>query len=665
MDIVIFKDIVIIFGLSTAVNFLFTKIKLPTIIGYLLTGIVAGPHLLGIIKSEHAIELMAEIGVVLLMFTIGLELSVRHLVRIRKVVFLGGFMQLMMTALLIYLALRWSSHSWQSSLFFGFCVALSSTAIVLKLLQDRSEITSYYGRTVLGILIFQDLIVVPLILLAPILGGQSTDIWNDVMWLGIKSAFILAFVIVGHRWVMPWVMHKIAMTKNQELFLMAILLFCLSVSMLTASIGMSLAFGAFLAGMMISESEYSHTAFATLIPFRDTFTSFFFVSIGMMLNMSFVIENIWIVSIAVVGVIMVKTFVAGATAFVLGHSFVGTVTVGMALSQVGEFSFILAREGEKAGLINNRFFQLFLGVAVVSMIISPFLIKASHGFADFFLRFPLPKWWVDGLFPLTQVEIPEMKNHIVVIGKDARSKNLSRMINQMGLPNIAIVFDPAAVQDRTKKGEKVVYGDAAQIAILQSAYVQNAEIVVISVGDLIAAMSIIDRIRHMNKFVHIIVRTKDVDDIEELYRLGANQVLPEKFETAIDLFEQTLKKLLVPKREISKELTRVRNDHYGVFRDEEKKKSLSLPIDLPNIEVTSVRVDDNAPVAGKTLAQLMLRKNHGITIVAIQHGDVLIEHPEAVSVLHGGDIVYIMGRPEKLENSFELFIDNALDSGVY
>lgn len=664
MDIALFKDIVIIFGLSTAVNFLFTKIKLPTIIGYLLTGIVAGPHLLGFIHSASAIELMAEIGVVLLMFTIGLELSVHHLVRIRKVVFLGGFMQLVLTALLVYIGLRWTSHTWQSSLFFGLCVALSSTAIVLKLLQDRSEITSYYGRTVLGILIFQDLVVVPLILLAPILGGQSTDVANDVMWLAIKSVFVLGFVFVGHKWVMPWVLHKIAMTKNQELFLMSILLFCLSLSMLTASIGMSLVFGAFLAGMMIAESEYSHTAFGTLIPFRDTFTSFFFVSIGMMLNMSFVLENIWIVSLAVVGVIVVKALVAGATAFLLGHSFVGTVTVGLALSQVGEFSFVLAREGEKANLINNQFFQLFLGVAVVSMIISPFLIQSSHGLARFMLKFTLPKWWVDGLFPLAQAEIPEMKNHIVIIGKDARSKNLSQMINKMGLPNVAIVFDPTSVQERIVKGENVVFGDAAQSSILQSAYVHNADIVIVSVGDLIASLLIVERIRDLNKFAHIIVRTKDVDDIDELYKLGANQVLPEKFETAIELFEQTLKKMLVPKREIDKELAKVRDRHYGIFREDDKTNKMSLPIDLPNIEVTSVRVDDSAPAAGKSLVQMMLRKTYGITIIAIQHGDQLIEHPEASSVLHGGDIVYIMGRPEKLENSYELFIDNTLETAI-
>lgn len=662
MDIVLFKDIVIIFGLSTAVNFLFTKIKLPTIIGYLLTGIVAGPYLFGVIESEHAIELMAEIGVVLLMFTIGLELSVRHLVRIRRVVFLGGFLQLLLTAFLIYISLRWTSLSRQSCLFIGFCVALSSTAIVLKLLQDRSEITTYYGRTVLGILIFQDLIVVPLILLAPILGGQSTDIGSDIMWLGVKSSLILAFVLVGHKWVMPWALHKIALTKNQELFLMAILLFCLSISMLTASIGMSLAFGAFLAGLMISESEYSHTAFGTLIPFRDTFTSFFFVSIGMMLNLSFVLENIWIVSAAVIGVIIIKAIVGGATSFLLGHSFVGTVTVGFALSQVGEFSFILAREGRKAGLIDSHYFQLFLGVAVVTMIISPFLIQSSHRIARFFLQFRLPQWWVDGLFPMAQAEIPEMKGHVVIIGKDARSKNLSRMVNHMGLPNIAIVYDPATVQERIKKGEKVVFGDATQMAILQSAYVQNAEIVVISVGDLIASMSIIDRVRHLNKFAHVIVRTKDVDDIEELYRLGANQVLPEKFETAIDLFEQMLKKMLVPKREIAKELAKVRDRHYGIFREADIKQNMSLPIDLPNIEVTSVRVDHRAPVCGKTLVQLMLRKKYDITIVAIQHGDHLIEHPEADSELHGGDIAYILGRPDKLENSLDLFIDSTLDT---
>lgn len=657
MDFSILTDIVIIFGLSTGVNYLFTKIKLPTLIGYLLTGIVAGPHLLKLIESEHEIELMAEIGVVLLMFTIGLEFSIKHLMKIRRVVFLGGLMQFIITAGSVYIITNITELDASSRIFMGFLVALSSTAIVLKLLQDRSELTSYYGRTVLGVLIFQDIIVVPLMLLTPILGGQTQNLWDELMWLGIKSTLIMAMVYVGHKWVMPKVLHMIALTKNQELFLMAILLFCLSIAILTASMGMSLAFGAFLGGLMIAESNYSHTAFGNLIPFKDTFTSFFFVSIGMLLDLNFVAQNWEIIVASVVVIITLKSIIAGGTAFVLGHSFVGTLTVGMALSQVGEFSFILAQQGARHGLISDTYFQIFLSVAVISMIISPFLIQSSHTIAKFFLKFPLPKWWVNGLFPVSNAVIPEQQKHIVIIGKDLRSENLAKMIRNMQLPYIPVVFDPAQVQERQNSGEHIVYGDATNEAVLKSAYVQNADFVVISVGNLIASMAIIDKVRHLNNHTYILVRTKNVTDINELYNLGANQVLPEKFETAIDLFEQLLKKKLVPRREIATQIAQLRDKHYGAFMQQNLNQDSCMPIGLPNIEIVTVRIENNSEVAGKSLYELMLRKNYGITLVAIQRGEELIEHPDSHVSMHTGDIAYIMGRSEQIENAYDIFLN--------
>jgi len=655
MEFSIFKDIVIIFGLSTVVNFIFTKIKLPTLIGYLLTGIIAGPHLLGLIHAEHEIELMAEIGVVLLMFTIGLEFSIKHLIKIRKVVFLGGLLQMLLTTLLIFFCFRFLDISWQSSVFIGVLVALSSTAIVLKLLQDRSELTSYYGRTVLGILIFQDIIIVPLMLLTPILGGQTNNIIDDIMWLTLKSIVVMVGVYAGHKWIMPQMLHKIAMTKNQELFLMSILWFCLAVALLTSSLGMSLAFGAFLAGLMISESEYSHTAFGNLIPFKDTFTSFFFVSIGMMLDINFVIGNATLVLFALLVVLSAKTFVAGATAFLLGHSFIGTVTVGMGLSQVGEFSFILAQQGANFGLLDSFYFQLFLAVAVLSMIVSPFMIQSSHAIANFFLRFRLPKWWVDGLFPVSLASVPELHNHIVLIGKDTRAANLADMIGGMGLPFISVIFDPGLAQERQKNGDFVIYGDATNQSILHAASIANAEVIIVSVGDLIASMAIVENIRKQNKHSHIIVRTKDIRDIQELYRLGANQVIPEKFETAIELFEQLLKKMLIPRREINTEVATIRETHYGKFSQSAINKNLNLPCELPNIEVTSIRIDASSPVANKSLIELSLRKEHGITLVAIHRGNDIIEHPDSVEILEPNDVAYIMGRAEQIENAFSLF----------
>ena len=374
MEFAVLKDIVIIFALSSLVNYLFTKIKVPTIIGYLLTGVIVGPKLLGIIKSPSEIELMAEIGVVLLLFMIGMEFSLNHLFKIRRRVFLGGFLQLSLTTIVTTFLAHSYDLNWKASLFIGFLTALSSTAVVLKILQDRSEITSNYGRTVLGILIFQDVVLVPLMLFTPFLGGGEIDYSGQIFMLLIKSVIIIGFLYVGNRWLMPRLLHHIAMTRNQELFMMIVLLICLSVALLTFQMGMPLAFGAFLAGLMISESEYSHDAFGNLITFRDTFTSFFFVSIGMLLDLGFVAEHFPVITATVIAVVLLKFVVGSLTAFLLGHTFRGTVLVGIALSQVGEFSFILAKLGKDFSILDNFYYQMFLAVAIITMSISPFMI---------------------------------------------------------------------------------------------------------------------------------------------------------------------------------------------------------------------------------------------------------------------------------------------------
>lgn len=644
----VLKDIVIIFALSTFVNFLFTRIKIPAIIGYLITGIIAGPYLLKLISSPENVEVMAEIGVILLMFTIGLEFSLNHLLNIRRVVFLGGFMQLLLTATMAMLAARVFHFEWTESLFVGFLTALSSTAVVMKLLQERSELTTHYGKTIVGILIFQDIILIPLLLFTPMLGGATADVGHDLLILMLKTSGIMFFIWVGTKWLMPWLLHLIAMTRSQELFLMSLLLICLAVAMLTHQLGMSLAFGAFLAGLMISDTEYSHSAFGNLIPFKDVFTSFFFVSIGMLLDLGFVAEHPWLVIGTVLLVIVLKAFVAGMTAFSLGHTFFGTVVVGLSLAQVGEFSFILAGLGLMHNIITPYHYQLFLAVAITSMALSPLMIQISRPLANLMLRLPLPPRIVNGLFPLKQVEIPEISNHTVLIGKDSRAINLASMIKTMGLPFTSIVFDPDLARREMEKGNLTVFGDATFEPVLREAFAHTAELIVISVGNLITALSIVEHIRKMNKHAHIIVRTRHVTDIEELYKLGASQVIPEEFETAIDFFERILGKYLIPRMDIERAIARTREDNYGIFRDRTKVGGYSLLKDIPDIEIAAARVGEESVFSGKTIAQTAMRKTAGVTIVAINHDGRISANPDPSSVIHGNDIVYLLGKPEMI-----------------
>ncbi len=655
MEFSVLKDIVIIFAFSSLVNYLFTKIKVPTIIGYLLTGVIVGPKLMGIIKAPQEIELMAGIGVVLLLFMIGMEFSLNHLFKIRRRVFLGGFLQLSLTTLVTTFLAHAYDLNWKASLFIGFLTALSSTAVVLKILQDRSEVTSNYGRTVLGILIFQDVVLVPLMLFTPFLGGGEIDYSGQLLMLALKTIFVIGFLYVGNRWLMSKLLHKIALTRNQELFMMIILLICLSVALLTYKMGMPLAFGAFLAGLMISESEYSHNAFGNLITFRDTFTSFFFVSIGMLLDLGFVMDNLVAIILTVILVVFLKSLVGGLTAFLLGHTFRGTVLVGIALSQVGEFSFILAKQGKDFAILDDYFYQMFLAVAIITMSISPFLIMLGKRITNLLLKLPIPKVMIEGLFPLKQIEIPKLENHLVLIGKDSRAQNLSKMAKFSNLPYVSIIFDPEIARQRQEKGETVVYGDAFNIPILEKAQVAQAHIVVISIGKLDVLKVIIRKVRHLNNHATIVVRTPHIEDIEALYKIGATQVIPEEFETAIDLFERVMVNFLLPRKEIDLAIDRIRNDQYGIFLEENSNTRFNISKDIPDVEIVAVAVTSKAPIIGKTLVESQLRQQFGITLVALKRDLKVIDHPKPSLVFCEGDVAYVLGSPEQISRLNELF----------
>lgn len=655
MELDILKEIVIIFALSTLVNLVFTRIKIPTVVGYLLTGILAGPHVFSLVHGEHEIEILAEIGVVLLLFTIGMEFSLNHLLKIRRIVFFGGLLQVLITAGVFYIVSHFYGLDAQTGIFIGFLTALSSSALVLKLLQERSELTSNYGRTILGILIFQDLLLVPLILIANLLGNSEVNLAREFVTLSIKAVFIIGFVYVGNKWLLPKLLHFIALTKNQELFMMSIFLICLAVALLTNQLGMSLAFGAFLAGLMVSESQYSHNAFSNLIPFKDTFTSFFFVSIGMLLDVNFVIANYPLVLLSILLVIGLKTIIAGGTGFVLGHTFKGTVLVGLALSQVGEFSFILAKIGLDNKIIDQFYYQLFLAVAVITMALTPFLMKGSHPLANLLLKLPFPDFLVKGIFPLKEMDIPDVENHLVVIGKDSSALKLSLMAKMNNVQHVSVIFDPLIAKEKIEKGEMVVYGDAVNEPILRKAHVESADTVIISVGNLIPSMAIVESVRRINKKAHVVVRAKNIENVGDLYKLGADQVFPEKLEIAIDLFNRFLVNKLVPQKEINRIMTHIRNTSLGEFSEKDSLKRSSIIDELPNMNISAIKVEANSKADGHTVAEIQLRTKTGVTLLALKRDSEIIDHIGIKNRFAAEDIVYVLGNPEQVNLAYELF----------
>lgn len=655
MELTILRDVVVIFALSTFVNLVFSRLKIPTVVGYVLTGMVAGPYLMGFVGEVDNIEVLAEIGVIFLLFTLGIELSLKQLVKIRKTVFLGGFLQVFITAGVFYLLAILADMSWRSSIIIGFLAAISSTTLILKVLQERSEVTSNYGQSVLGISIFQDMLLVPLLLFTSLLGNPDIELGNELLLLLVKASGIIAFVYVGNRWLIPWILHFVAMTRNQELFIMTVMLICFGVALLTYVMGMSLAFGAFLAGLMISDSEYSHNTFGNFIPFKDIFVSFFFVSIGMLLNVSFVAENPILVIASVLLVLFIKFIIAAGTGFILGHTFRGIIIIGIALSQVGEFSFILASAGFGFNILSSHQYQLFLAVTVITMAMMPLLMKISIPLANWFLKFPLPDILVKGIFPLKEADIPPYQNHLVIIGKDSSALKLSLMAKHYKLQHVSIVFDPVIAREKLTSGDSVVYGDAVNEPILLKAHADKADVVVLSVGSIIPSMAILEKVKQMNNRAFVIVRAQTTEHIQQFYDMGADQVYPEKFEIAVDFFQRILLKKLYPQKKINRMLAHIRSMNLGELTEKDMVNQPTLFDQMPNVNIAAVSVDKDSPADGKTPGELDLRKTTGVTVLAIKRLEEMIEHPTPKTKFREGDIVYILGNPEQVNLASELF----------
>jgi K+:H+ antiporter len=648
MELFLLKAILIIFALSMVVLFVCHKLKIPAVVGFLLTGLIAGPHGLGLITAVKEVKVLAEIGVVMLLFTIGIEFSLKDLIRIKRAVLMGGTLQVLLTISATFLFSTHFGYGAGESVFSGFLVALSSTAIVLKLLQDRAEIYSPHGQTMLGILIYQDIIIVPMILLTPLLAGEAGGFGTSLPLLLAKAIGIIVLVLLSAEYIIPKILYHIARTGIRELFLLCIVVMCLAVAWLTYSMNLSLALGAFLAGLTISESEYSHQALSNILPFRDLFTSFFFISIGMLLDIQFLLLKPGLVFLLFIGVLLAKSFLCMTTAVLLGLPMRTAVLVGLGLSQVGEFSFILSEEGVKYSLLGGDIFQLFLAVSILTMAAAPFIILLGHRITDALLRLPLPKKLKTGLYPLKGLDSRgrkvAMKDHLIVVGFGLNGRNVTRAAKLAGVPYLIIEMNPETVRIEKKKGEPIYYGDAGQETVLNHANIKEARIIVLVISDPTATRRIAFIARRLNPDVHIIARTRFLQEMEPLYKLGVNEVIPEEFETSVEIFSRVLTRYLIPRDEIDRFVTDVRSDGYEMLRrlPRDPTAFCDLQSYIPDIQISTVRVNPDSPFIGRTLSEIELRKKYGVTLLAIRRDQEILSNPKADTRIEANDIWVVL-----------------------
>jgi len=651
-------DLLIIFGLSIPVVFIFSKLKIAPLVGFLLAGILAGPFGLGLIREIENIEFLAEIGVVLLLFTIGIEFSLRELLKLRRIVLLGGGLQVFITSVIVAFIFMWLGYSPEAAIFMGLIVALSSTAIVLKLMQEKGEIYSAHGRIALGILIFQDIAAVFIIILAPFLGGEEV-VGSALFNLLFRGIGLVLLTLISSRYVVPFLLYQVAKTRNSELFLLSIVAIGLSVAWISSLAGLSLALGAFLAGLIISESEYAVQALGNVIPFRDMFMSIFFVSTGMLLNLDIVRTHLLLILTATVLVLLLKTFVNSLTTFIIGFPLHTMLLVGFSLAQIGEFSLITANVGFENGILSREIYQEFLAVTVLSMVLTPSFIGLGSRSIVFIEKLPLPKILSYNRYRDFQEDVQEqgLENHLIIIGFGINGRNVAIAAKKVSIPYIIVEINPETVRHEKRKGEPIIYGDSAQKTVLEHAGIRTAKSVVVTASDPASSARIIEAARRLNPNVHIIARTHFLNQIDRFYSVGADEVVSDEFECSIELFSRVLNRYMVPLNEIETQGNELRADHYRMLSSPEtnRKSICELALDFSDVEIKSIRVGKYSEAAGKSLEDLNLRKKYGVTVLAISRNHRLIYDLGAETELKTDDILLLISPPEKLDEIRSLF----------
>lgn len=656
-EIPFIQDITVIFALSIGVLLLCHHIRVPTIVGFLITGILCGPHGLGLIEDVEDVQNLANIGIVLLLFTVGMEFSIKRLLEYKRFLLIGGLLQVSATALVGFCVSSLLDRPLGEAVFFGFLISLSSTAIVMRMLDERGESASPHGKVVLSILILQDILVVPMVLFTPILAGDISQLDTSLIYTFIKGILILVGVFVAAELIVPRLLYYIARTRSRELFLLGILTICSTVAWVSSSAGVSLSLGAFLAGLIISESEYSHEAIGDIIPFQDIFTSFFFVSMGMLLDTEFLLNYCFIVFGLVILIILLKSTIVAGTTLLLGMPLRTAVLAGVALCQVGEFSFVLGKTGMAYAITSDFHFQLFLAVSLLTMALTPSLISLSPKLANYLTSMPLPPTLKFGLKPIKQHAKDAIRDHVIIIGMGMCGKNLARASREASIPYWILDMNPEKVHLERQRGEPIHFGDASHEAVLKHANLMKAKVVVIAINDPIASMRIVKLARKINPTVYLVVRTRYIEEVKMMYQAGADDVIPDEFGSSIEIFTRVLKMYNVLFDDISEYIAEQRSENYEILRFIYREPNIFTQINknYEDIATESFKVGKRSPIANLSLAEANIRKDFGVTVLLIQRGEKMLSNPAPEEKLFVGDLVIAVGTQEQLANIVKLF----------
>ncbi|HQV52765.1 MAG: cation:proton antiporter [Flavobacteriales bacterium] len=658
MHFPLFQDLIIILALAAGILLLFRRFKLPGILGFILTGMIAGPHGLEWVGEVDKVEAMAEVGVVLLLFVIGMEFSLKKLATLGRTVFIGGLLQAGLTTAAVAGILGLFGIKMESAVFIGFLITLSSTAIVLRVLQEQGKMDSAHGRVATAILIFQDIIVVPMMLVTPMLAGKSTNVGMDLLLLLGKMIVLLVAVYFSGRFVVPRLLKAASQGKGNDLFIITIVVICFAAAFATQALGLSLALGAFFAGLVISETDHAYHATGIVLPFHQLFMAFFFVSIGMLVDLEQFFASPLLVIGLTMGVLLLKTLMTIVAVWVLRYPLRTAIYSGLALFQLGEFGFILAIPGLEMGLLSKEHYQIFLSVSILSMGVTPIVLEYSDRIVrKIFISF-LPGSVGERLDRIMRVKQQQekslekvLKDHVVIIGFGLNGQNVLKAAQENSIPCAVLEEDPDLADKAKALDVPVLIGDASNLHLLEQAHVERARVVVIAISDPSETLKIVAGVRSLTAKAHIIVRTRHVAELQANYDAGANEVIPEEFETSIEIFHHVLRKYLIPETQIQDLVAEMRSDHYGMLRGKKgnKMKRKEETLVIPGMEIATLPVTlGRSKIVGKTIAETALRDNYGITVLAIRRNGRYISNVKSSERIMTDDLLYMLGSPENI-----------------
>jgi CPA2 family monovalent cation:H+ antiporter-2 len=648
------RNLVLVFLVAGGILHLFNRLRLPSIVGLLVAGVLIGPHGLRLVQDREQIDRLAEIGILLLMFSIGLDFTRE---RLQELLYAAGIGTIQMLFCIVVTALAAVAFMDRivEAVFLGFLVSHTSSTLMLKLFMDRGELASPPVRLGLGISITQDLSVMLMLLAVPVMAGGGLNL-GDVGLLLLRAVGVFVVAVALSRWIIPFWIEHVIRSRSRELFLIFLITVCLGTAWTTMAAGLSIGLGAFLAGLAIAESGYSHHTLSEVAPFRDLLISVFFISTGMLLDVAALVQTAWLAALLLAAVIAIK-FLSGFLPVLLwGFPLRVATTVGTGIAQIGEFSFVLGYAGLEAGLLDQKSYSLFLLVAVGSMVASPFLVSGSSGMVKLLVRIPALRR-LDRRSPAKGLEKePPLTGHVIIAGYGLNGRNVATALAALELPYAVLEMNPDTVQAARRRGEPVFFGDCSRAEVLRKLHIDAARGLVLAISDPQATRQAVQIARHENPGLHIIVRTRHMTEIDALRKLGANEIIAEEFETSLEVLGLALRLFETPNASIERIIDGFRSDAYRALRSDLPSAERRRLVDalIPAFEFETHRVAEESPAVGKSLKDIDLRARTGATLLAVRRDLELIAVPAADFELKRGDLLVLAGNARQIEEAVQL-----------